>query len=187
MFQIISCTKSHLRWKFHENLSSRFVVMLLIDRQTNTQMYNDENITFWHSAEVTILANKAIFLKELPSNLRENVSISAMSDLAEVVSFESYALFLCSQFAWNCPRFDPSMMKYPPFSCWNHNIPEKLDQYHGCWCPGSLHYQPPCGWLCKILFLANVSQLQLPSLYKEDTKNTNTSVYFLKWIQHDNG
>ena len=27
------------------------------------------------------------------------------------------------------------------FDCWKQNIPEKLGQYHCCWCPGSFHCQ----------------------------------------------
>ena len=27
------------------------------------------------------------------------------------------------------------------FRDWNRNIPGKLDQYNGCWCPGSLYHQ----------------------------------------------
>ena len=30
---------------------------------------------------------------------------------------------------------------YKPFECWAWNIKEKLVQYHGCWCLGSLCHQ----------------------------------------------
>ena len=45
-FQIVSCTKPHLPLKFHENPFSRFSNILLTDRHTHKQTYNDENITF---------------------------------------------------------------------------------------------------------------------------------------------
>ena len=35
LFQMVSCTKSHLSWKFHENPFTRFSVMLLKDKQTH--------------------------------------------------------------------------------------------------------------------------------------------------------
>ena len=37
MFSIVSCIKSYLPWKFHQNPFSRFSVMLLTDIQTNRQ------------------------------------------------------------------------------------------------------------------------------------------------------
>ena len=85
--------------------------------------------TKFGNSRCEIVGRRVFFIWSLIHGLRWSGLIKAEPVSLDLWCHPSQANVLCY------------FMQHQPVWCWKHIILTELDQYHGCWCPGSSHLQ----------------------------------------------